>query len=383
MAEDHAISVFARNLRRLLLQPPVRGRRVLALDPGFRNGCKLAALDAFGSLLDHGVIYVVGKEPRSQEAQSRLAEMIRKHAISVVAIGNGTACREVEQLVADVIAQHLSDLDVSYVVVNEAGASVYSTSQLGREELTDCDPTLRGAVSIGRRLLDPLSELVKINPSNIGVGLYQHDIKSKRLQASLDSVVQLCVNYVGVDVNTASPALLSYVSGLNQLTARRVYEYRCTHGPFTSREQLKQVPGIGDVTYVQAAGFLKIPDGLNPLDATWIHPESYEVAQRVLAHINSDLSELASRLPRPPKPAPPRRPTTRRQPARDRRPSTRGPNGATGARVRVRGVAAGSRGRPGGQRGKARYRAGRANRRPRAARAGPPGGGCAARTASH
>ena len=185
------------------------------------------------------------------------------------------------------------DLQDPYVIVNEAGASVYSTSPIGREELPKYDATVRGAVSIGRRLLDPLSELVKINPANIGVGLYQHDLKAKHLRESLDAVVESCVNYVGVDVNTASPALLRYVSGLNQLTARRLYEYRLQHGPFQSREQFKQVPGFGDATFVQSAGFLKIYGGASPLDATWIHPESYEVARRLLERLESSEADLA------------------------------------------------------------------------------------------
>ncbi len=305
-AEEHAISVFARNLRQLLLQPPVRARRVLALDPGFRNGCKLAALDEFGNVLGHELVYVIGPDERRKEGRARLVEMIRQHGAGVVAIGNGSGCRDAEQLVADVIAEELNDSDLSYVIVNEAGASVYSTSDIGREELADYDATLRGAISIGRRLLDPLSELVKIHPSNIGVGLYQHDVKSKSLQASLDAVVESCVNYVGVEVNTASPALLSYVSGLNKLTARRLYEYRCQNGRFVSREQIKEVPGIGEATFVQATGFLKIVDGGNPLDATWIHPESYAVAEQVLAHIDSSLTELAAGLAHvAPKPVPP------------------------------------------------------------------------------
>ncbi|MFO0901911.1 MAG: Tex-like N-terminal domain-containing protein [Pirellulales bacterium] len=292
-AERHAVDVFVRNLRKLLLQPPVNGRRVLAIDPGFRSGCKLAALDEFGNLIDHGTIHIIGPEQHRQLCRSRLVDVIRKHGLSVIAIGNGTACRETEQLVADVLGNELKDAEVEYVIVNEAGASVYSTSPIGREELPKYDATVRGAVSIGRRLLDPLSELVKINPANIGVGLYQHDLKAKHLRESLDAVVESCVNYVGVDVNTASPALLRYVSGLNQLTARRLYEYRLEHGPFQSREQFKQVPGFGDATFVQSAGFLKIYGGHSPLDATWIHPESYEVARRVLERLESSESDLA------------------------------------------------------------------------------------------
>jgi len=297
-AETHAVVVFARNLRNLLLQPPIRNRRVLAVDPGFKSGCKLAALDQFGNVLGHDVIYLVGSRPgRKEEARQKAIDLIHKHELTVVAIGNGTACRESEDFFAELLGTELKDQGVAYVIVNEAGASVYSTSQLGREEFPEYDATLRGAVSIGRRLLDPLSELVKIDPANIGVGLYQHDVKAKHLEVSLDEVVESCVNYVGVDVNTASPALLRYVSGLNQLTARRVYEHRRERGPFRSREQLREVPGFGDATFVQAAGFLKITGGENPLDATWIHPESYQTATRVLERFGgkpSDLSEKES-----------------------------------------------------------------------------------------
>jgi protein Tex len=296
-AELHAVQVFARNLRKLLLQPPVHNRRVLAIDPGFRSGCKLAALDEFGTVLGHTVIHVIGKDEVVRRGRQQMVEMILMYHIPIIAIGNGTACRETEKLVADVIANELKHRDTSYIVVNEAGASVYSTSSVGREELPRFDPVLRSAVSIGRRLQDPLSELVKINPANIGVGLYQHDVRAKHLQDSLDAVVESCVNFVGVDVNTASPALLRYVSGLNQLTARRLYEYRQKHGPFRSRDQFKQVPGFGEATFVQSAGFLKIVGGDNPLDATWIHPESYETAERVIDKLGGTIAELATKIP--------------------------------------------------------------------------------------
>ncbi|HND55149.1 MAG TPA: helix-hairpin-helix domain-containing protein, partial [Pirellulaceae bacterium] len=295
-AEHHAVDVFVRNLRKLLLQPPVHGRRVLAVDPGFRSGCKLAALDEFGNLLDHTTIHIIGPEQHRQLCRARLVDVINKFQLSVIAVGNGTACRETEALIADVLGTELKDRNVEYVIVNEAGASVYSTSPIGREELPKFDATVRGAVSIGRRLLDPLSELVKINPANIGVGLYQHDLKAKHLRESLDAVVESCVNYVGVDVNTASPALLRYVSGLNQLTARRLYEYRLQHGPFRTREQLKEVPGFGDATFVQSAGFLKIYGGDSPLDATWIHPESYDAARKVLTALESSEAEVAEQV---------------------------------------------------------------------------------------
>jgi transcriptional accessory protein Tex/SPT6 len=292
-AESHAVVVFAKNLRNLLLQPPVHNRAVLAVDPGFKSGCKLVALDQFGNVLGHDAIFLVGKPGRRDEAKQKSLDLIRRFQLGVVAVGNGTACREAEEFFAELIEAELRPSGTAYVIVNEAGASVYSTSQIGREEFPDYDASLRGALSIGRRLLDPLSELVKIEPANIGVGLYQHDVKAKHLQASLDEVVESCVNYVGVDVNTASPALLRYVSGLNQLTARRVYEHRRQYGPFRNREMLRQVPGFGEATFVQAAGFLKI-NGDNPLDATWIHPESYAVATQVLAQLGcrpADLTE--------------------------------------------------------------------------------------------
>ncbi len=294
-AEFHAVSVFAKNLRNLLLQPPIHGRRVLAVDPGFRNGCKLVALDQFGNVLEHGVIYLVGRPERTELGKQKAVDMIRRYGLSVVAIGNGTGCRQTEDFFAGLLAGDLHGDGVSYVIVNEAGASVYSTSRLGREEFPNYDASLRGAISIGRRLLDPLSELVKIDPANIGVGLYQHDVRAKHLRTSLDEVVESCVNYVGVEVNTASPALLRYVSGLNQLTAWRVYEHRLEHGPFRTREQLRNVPGLGEATFVQAAGFLKIAHGHNPLDATWIHPESYEVAAEVLETLGAKVEALTDK----------------------------------------------------------------------------------------
>ncbi len=287
-AELHAVDVFARNLRKLLLQPPLPGKRVLAVDPGYKNGCKLAALDEFGKPLDHGLVHIVGSDEQKANARAKLAEAIRQHGLHVVAIGNGTACRQTEQLIAEIIAAELADLEVHYVVVNEAGASVYSTSEIGREEFPDYDAIQRSAISIGRRLQDPLSELVKIDPASIGVGLYQHDARAKHLRDTLDEVVQSCVSFVGVELNSASAPLLRYVSGMNQLTARRVYEHRQQHGPFRSREQLREVNGLGDATFVQAAGFLKIDGHANPLDATWIHPENYPAAERLLEKLGLD-----------------------------------------------------------------------------------------------
>jgi uncharacterized protein len=419
-AESHAVAVFARNLRSLLLQPPLRGKRVLAIDPGFRTGCKVAALDEYGNLLEHGVIYPHGShgkkgkdkpketapvpapsapqsvtdapgmaagatptiateqttpleqtEPapaaaapavsssapalsglpqeaplltgehapaasaaptpdpvavaaegigvadalgsltaqsgsalppaavaqppaaaaqpaappvdKRAEAKAKLAELVTRQNLQVVALGNGTGCRDTEELIADLIAT--SHPDLAYVVVNEAGASVYSVSPAGREEFPEYDATLRGTISIGRRLQDPLSELVKVDPQNIGIGLYQHDMSRKELTESLDEVVESCVNQVGVDLNTASVPLLRRVSGLNQLVARELVDYRKQRGRFTSREALLSVTGLGPARYVQAAGFLKIPDGPNPLDRTWIHPESYPAAEQILADL--------------------------------------------------------------------------------------------------
>jgi uncharacterized protein len=297
VCESHAVQVFARNLRNLLLQSPVPGRRVLALDPGFKSGCKAVAIDECGTPLGHAVLHVVGKDEKRAAAAKKIVELARTHGCSVIAIGNGTAGRETETLVAELVAGELQDLDVGYAIVNEAGASVYSTSVYGREELPGHEASIRGAISIGRRLQDPLSELVKIEPANIGVGLYQHDVKARHLHASLEQVVESCVNYVGVDVNTASPALLRRVSGFNQTTAKNFHDWRTKNGPFTSRQQFLEVPGFGDAAYVQSVGFLKIPGGTNPLDATWIHPESYAVAEQVLAKLGGSPTDLASRSP--------------------------------------------------------------------------------------
>ena len=293
--EAHAVQVFARNLRNLLLQSPVPGRRVLALDPGFKSGCKAVVIDECGMPLDHAVLHIVGQKEKREAAARRIVELVTAHGCGVIAIGNGTAGRETETLVAELVAGELQSLDVGYVIVNEAGASVYSTSAYGREELPSHEAAIRGAISIGRRLQDPLSELVKIEPANIGVGLYQHDVKARHLHASLDTVVESCVNYVGVDVNTASPALLRYVSGLNQTTARNLCEWRTKNGPFTSRQQFLEVPGFGETAFVQAVGFLKIPGGVNPFDATWIHPESYAVAEQVLQRLGGSPADLATR----------------------------------------------------------------------------------------
>lgn len=404
-SESHAVSVFARNLRSLLLQPPLHGKRILAVDPGFRTGCKLAALDEHGNLLGDGVMFPHAPQNKKDEARHKLEEMVRRHQSTVIAIGNGTACRETEEFVAGFIAElakrregghvqvtaatatepapattsepptppatqpvateqppspepatpapvaapteapaqpvavppgvtisalgdpmafmvtasfavpaaaasapkppappppDLSSLpepsaELAYIIVNEAGASVYSASPVGREEFPNFDATLRGTISIGRRLQDPLSELVKIDPQNIGVGLYQHDVNPRHLKESLEGVIESSVNHVGVDLNTASVPLLRHVSGLNQLVARELVEYRKQNGAFKSREQLLQVPGVGPARYVQAAGFLKIVGGDNPLDRTWIHPESYAAAQQLLTELGYAPNALEDR----------------------------------------------------------------------------------------
>jgi len=294
-AEEHAIKVFARNLRKLLLQPPVRGRRVLAIDPGLRNGCTAVALDEFGNVLGYGTFWVVGAPEEREKGKQLICHLVERYRIDLIAIGNGTGSRQTEHFVADLLANDLRAHNLRYCIVNEAGASLYSTSPIGREEFPDYTPELRSAISIGRRLQDPLSELVKIEPAHLGVGLYQHDIQASHLKSSLAEVVESCVNYAGVDVNTASVALLRYVSGLNQLTAKRIYDYRRQNGPFRNRAQLREVPGIGEATFIQAAGFLKISGGDNPLDATWIHPESYPIAEKILEVLGFKREDLRIR----------------------------------------------------------------------------------------
>ncbi len=400
-AEDHAVEVFARNLRSKLLAAPLRGKRVLAIDPGYRTGCKLAVLDEIGNLIEDGVIYPHTGNKRD-EAKAKVEQLVRKHQVQVIAIGNGTACRETEELISELLAdldarrrgesptpppaplatetapepagsasdsttgetpvpaapltgetpvpptavadasgtspapadpQSAAVADASsssvaptenalpsgettaasapaeppspplpdalpelaYIIVNEAGASVYSTSPIGKEEFPNLDASMRGTISIGRRLQDPLSELVKIDPQHVGVGLYQHDVPTKELRHSLDAVVESCVNQVGVDLNTASVPLLRHVSGLNQLVARDLIEYRKTHGPFRNRRQLLEINGIGEQRFIQAAGFLKINDSDDPLDGTWIHPESYGVAEQILKDLGYAPENLRDR----------------------------------------------------------------------------------------
>lgn len=292
-AEQHAVEVFAKNLRNLLLQPPLRGKKLLAIDPGFRTGCKLAVLDTHGSLVASDLIYVTGSDEKRAENEQKLADFIQQHQCELIAIGNGTACRETEELVSSVIEKHCPDL--RYLIANEAGASIYSTSAIARQEFPELDATVRGTISLGRRVIDPLSELVKIDPQHLGVGMYQHDVTPRLLQDSLEEVIESCVNYVGADLNTASISLLQRVSGLNQLIARRICDFRQKHGQIKQRQQLLEVAGIGEATFTQAAGFLKIRESEEPLDATWIHPESYEDAHQLLAALNVEPAEILTR----------------------------------------------------------------------------------------
>jgi uncharacterized protein len=278
-AEDHAIDVFATNLGALLLVPPLRDRTILAIDPGYRTGCKLAMISPTGAVLGAGTIYPHEPQKEWEKSKETLRRLIGRYGVNLIAIGNGTASRQTEQLAAEVIREVEG---VQYVVVSEAGASVYSAMPLARKELPDLDVSLRGAVSIGRRTLDPLAELVKIEPKSIGVGLYQHDVDQKKLAEALDAVVESAVNRVGVDLNTASPALLQYVSGLGPKTAEAIVAYRDQHGPFRRREELLKVKGVGPKAFEQAAGFLRIPDGEVPLDNTGVHPESYPVVERLM-----------------------------------------------------------------------------------------------------
>ncbi len=285
-AEEHAISVFARNLRALLLQPPLRGRAVLGLDPGFRTGCKVAVVDPTGKPLALDTVYPHPPQNRAEEALAALQRLVEAHGVSVVAIGNGTASRETERLVArliDRVREKDKGSELAYVIVSEAGASVYSAAPIARAEFPDLDVTARGTISIARRLQDPLAELVKVPPQSAGVGLYQHDVDEKRLTAALDRVVESAVNFAGVDANTASAALLAHVAGVTKRVAENIVAYRNANGPFRARRELLKAPGLGPATFLQAAGFIKIPGGAEPLDDTFIHPESYDGARTLIA----------------------------------------------------------------------------------------------------
>ena len=292
-AEEAAIGVFRENLRQLLLQPPISGKVVLALDPAYRTGCKIAVIDATGKPLETTVVYPTPPQNKTAEAEKKLLGLIEKYGVDLISIGNGTASRESELFVAEMLKK--TSRRVQYIIANEAGASVYSASKLGAEEFPDYDVSLRSAVSIGRRIQDPLAELVKIDPKSIGVGQYQHDMNQKRLGEALGGVVEDCVNSVGVDLNTASPALLSYVAGINVAVAKNILKYREEHGKFTARKELLKVAKLGPKAYEQCAGFLRLPESEMPLDRTGVHPESYAAAEGLLALCGYGLADVAAR----------------------------------------------------------------------------------------
>ncbi len=290
-ADEQAIKMFGQNLKPLLMQPPIKNKRVLAVDPAYRTGCKIAVVDENGKVLSTGVIYPTPPQNKKEEAAEKVHTLIRKFGVSCISIGNGTASKEAEIFVAETIKQYSGA--VSYMVVNEAGASVYSASKLGAQEFPEFDVSLRSAVSIARRLQDPLSELVKIDPKSIGVGQYQHDLPQARLEESLTGVVEDCVNSVGVDLNTASPSLLKYVAGITAATAKNIVAYRDENGAFTSRAGLKKVKGLGPKAYEQCAGFLRIPGGKETLDNTAVHPESYDAAKKLLEILGIDSKKIS------------------------------------------------------------------------------------------
>lgn len=291
-ASENAMKVFAVNLKQLLMQPPVKGKTVIGLDPGYRTGCKVAVVDDTGKVLDTAVIYPTHSDKKIEESKQKLLQLIKKYHVDIISIGNGTASKETEMFTADAIKE--ADHTVYYMVVNEAGASVYSASKLAATELPELDLTLRSAVSIARRLQDPLAELVKIEPKAIGVGQYQHDMPQKRLGETLDGVVEDCVNSVGADLNTASPALLLRVSGLNSTVCKNIVAYREENGAFSSRAELKKVPKLGPKAFEQCAGFLRVPESKNPLDNTGVHPESYKTAKELLNLLDYSDKEIKS-----------------------------------------------------------------------------------------
>ncbi|MGX9136229.1 Tex family protein [Rummeliibacillus sp. JY-2-4R] len=292
-AEAQAIHIFSENLRNLLLQPPMNGQYVLGVDPAYRTGCKLAVVDDTGKMLEISVIYPHTAKGDVEKSKKTFNDILNRYPISIIAIGNGTASRETEQFVSECLKE--SHSDASYVIVSEAGASVYSASEVAREEFPDLHVEQRSAVSIARRLQDPLAELVKIDPKAVGVGQYQHDVSQKKLEESLTFIVETAVNQVGVDVNTASPSLLQYVSGLSKTVAENIVKVRSENGKFTARTQLKKIPRLGAKTYEQAVGFLRIPNAKNPLDATAIHPESYDLAKQILEAAHIDKEHIGTR----------------------------------------------------------------------------------------
>lgn len=292
-AQTQAIHVFASNLKQLLLQAPLAGYTVMGLDPGYRTGCKMAIVDATGQVLDHGVLYITMNNDAKAKSAQKLLDYIQKYQVNLISIGNGTASYETEEFVANLINEH--KLPVHYLITNEAGASVYSASKLAVEELPEYDVTIRGAISIARRIQDPLAELVKIEPKAIGVGQYQHDVNQKELANTLDAVIEAAVNHVGVELNTASAALLKHIAGINATVAKNIIKYRDEHGIFASRKELLKVSRLGPTAYTQCAGFLRINGATCPLDNTPVHPESYPLAEQILAELGFSLEDLADK----------------------------------------------------------------------------------------
>ena len=292
-AQERAISVFGENIKNLLLQPPLKGKVVMGFDPGYRNGCKIAVVDRNGKFLDQAIVYPHEPQAKMESAKKKVTDLVKKYSIDVIAIGNGTASRESEKMIADLIKEQ--NLPTQYVIVSEAGASIYSASELAAEEHPDINVSIRGAISIGRRLQDPLAELVKIEPQNIGVGQYQHDLNKKRLTEVLDGVVEDSVNSVGVDLNTASYSLLEHVSGISKSVAKNIVTYREENGDFTSRAQLKKVKRLGPSAFVQCAGFMRIAGGKNPLDNTGVHPESYDVCKQMIEMLGYTMKDIENR----------------------------------------------------------------------------------------
>ena len=292
-AQTQAIHVFASNLKQLLLQAPLAGYTVMGLDPGYRTGCKMAIVDATGQVLDHGVLYITMSDDAKAKSAQKLLDYIQKYQVNLISIGNGTASYETEEFVANLINEH--KLPVHYLITNEAGASVYSASKLAVEELPEYDVTIRGAISVARRIQDPLAELVKIEPKAIGVGQYQHDVNQKELANTLDAVIEAAVNHVGVELNTASAALLKHIAGINATVAKNIIKYRDEHGIFASRKELLKVSRLGPTAYTQCAGFLRINGATCPLDNTPVHPESYPLAEQILAELGFSLEDLADK----------------------------------------------------------------------------------------
>ncbi len=291
-ADLHAIDIFAANLRQLLLQPPISNKVIMGIDPGFVSGSKIAVIDETGKYLDGSTIYPHPPQNKKEDAVRQILNFIQKYTVEIIAIGNGTASRETELLIGEIIKNFPGASGCHYIIVNEAGASVYSASAVAKKEFPDLEASQRGNISIARRILDPLAELVKIDPKSIGVGLYQHDVNQKFLSEKLDNVVESCVNFIGIDVNTASASLLTYVSGLNKRIAENIVKYREKKGKFNDRQNLLEVSGLGEKSFEQSAGFLKIPGGINPLDNTFIHPESYSAAEKLLSMINLPLAKV-------------------------------------------------------------------------------------------